>query len=81
MIVARRVYHPDGLSLDRLEPEKGYIEGNVVFCKCSINTMKGPLTETGFYQRMQQILQVHGRNLKAPGTRAAPDSLNSNPPI
>lgn len=46
----------NSISLDRLNPEKGYMRGNVVFCSYVINTMKGTLTEQKFYDRMRQIL-------------------------
>lgn len=51
----------NSISLDRLDPDKGYIQGNVVFCLYSVNTMKGRLTEEDFYERMKQILENHGR--------------------
>lgn len=47
----------DGISLDRLDPKKGYIEGNVVFCRFSINTMKGSRTEQEYYDLMKYILE------------------------
>jgi hypothetical protein len=47
----------NSISLDRLDPNKGYIQGNVVFCLYSVNTMKGKLTEQEFYERLRQILQ------------------------
>lgn len=50
----------NSISLDRLIPDKGYVQGNVVFCLYSVNTMKGRLTEQEFYSRMQQILQNRG---------------------
>ena len=38
--------HKNVLSLDRIVPEKGYIEGNVVFCTFRVNTIKNNLTLT-----------------------------------
>lgn len=45
----------DAPSLDRLEPDKGYIEGNVVWCCFGVNSFKGRLNETQFKERLQQI--------------------------
>lgn len=47
---------PSGISLDRLDPSKGYIQGNVVFCSFFVNTMKGALTEEQFYNMLELIL-------------------------
>jgi hypothetical protein len=47
----------DGLSLDRLDPNKGYTVGNIVFCRFSINTMKGSRTEQEYYDLMKYILE------------------------
>jgi len=47
---------PNSLSLDRLIPSEGYIQGNVVWCSYFINTMKGNLSEREFYDLMNTIL-------------------------
>lgn len=54
-----------GISLDRLDPQKGYMKGNVVFCSYRINTMKGSYTETEFYQTICSILECRRINAKA----------------
>lgn len=51
---------PNTASLDRLVPERGYTQGNVVWCTFFINTMKGGLTENDFYNLMQKILIYRG---------------------
>jgi len=43
-------------SLDRLIPEKGYTQGNVVWCAYWINTAKGILSEHNFYKEIRNIL-------------------------
>lgn len=50
------------LSLDRVDPEKGYIKGNVVWCIYHINTMKSDLTKLEFIQLVLDILHVHSQN-------------------
>lgn len=50
----------ESISLDRLDPEKGYVKGNVVYCLYSINTMKGSFTEMNFYNLMKDILYNKG---------------------
>ncbi len=44
-------------SLDRLDPDKGYVEGNVAWCSFFSNTMKGGLTEQEFYDFIRNILK------------------------
>ena len=48
------------LSLDRLDPNKGYKEGNVVWCTYRANTMKGNLT----YDQFLALIQVITCNCK-----------------
>ena len=48
---------PQQMSLDRLSPKKGYIEGNVVWCMFLINTCKNMLTEKEFYNMCRDILR------------------------
>lgn len=57
MVFANMPGTADGISLDKLTPELGYVEGNVVFCAFRVNTMKGPLTEAEFYKSMRAILR------------------------
>lgn len=54
----------NSLSLDRLDPSKGYIQGNVVWCTYLINTMKQNLTEHQFYKTINKIyLTRQGANM------------------
>lgn len=48
----------DSISLDRLIPEKGYVQGNVVWCSYLSNTMKQDLTESDFYSYIRNILLI-----------------------
>lgn len=50
----------NSLSLDRLDPDKGYMQGNLVFCCYKINSMKWNSNEKEFYQIMLQILKHKG---------------------
>lgn len=63
-------------SLDRLDPEKGYTKGNVVWCAYGINRMKNDLTYEDFIfgcehilktrnHHDQQITHLHRNRLKA----------------
>lgn len=47
---------PFSASLEKLIPELGYVQGNVVWCSYFINTMKGNLKELEFYNLIQLIL-------------------------
>lgn len=51
---------PNSLSFDRIDISKGYVPGNVVFCRKRINTMKGNMTleemkewTPGWYKKVQ----------------------------
>jgi len=44
------------LSLDKIDPEKGYVKGNVQFVTMRVNTMKNDMTHEQFVKRMQHIL-------------------------
>lgn len=48
--------HPDTLSLDKKDPNKGYVCGNVVWCSFLANTMKQNMNEQEFYAYMKNIL-------------------------
>lgn len=48
--------HHNSLSLDKLDPSKGYVQGNVVWCSYLTNTMKRDLTETEFSAMLSKIL-------------------------
>ena len=43
------------LSLDRLENDKGYIEGNIIFCTAGFNSKKGSLS----IEDCKNIIKVH----------------------
>lgn len=60
MVFSQGKTHPDGISLDKLNPSIGYTKANVVFCCFAINTMKGSRTEQEFYDAMKQILAYKG---------------------
>jgi hypothetical protein len=47
------------MSLDKLEPNKGYIQGNVVWCCYLANTMKQNMGEKEFYVLLSKILERH----------------------
>lgn len=49
------------LSLDKLDPQKGYIQGNVVWCSYLANTMKQNMTEQEFYDCLEGILTYKNR--------------------
>lgn len=47
------------MSLDKLDPDKGYIQGNVVWCSYLTNTMKQNMKEDEFYILLSSILERH----------------------
>lgn len=49
------------MSLDKLDPDKGYMIDNVVFCCYGINTMKWNNTEEEFYDLMIKILKYKNK--------------------
>lgn len=49
--------HPNTMSLDKKDPSKGYVQGNVVWCSYLANTMKRHMTEQEFYAYMKNILK------------------------
>jgi hypothetical protein len=49
---------PECASLDRLEPAKGYVQGNVVWSCFRANSAKGDLTEAQFYSYIENVLRV-----------------------
>jgi len=67
----------DGISLDRLDPKQGYIPGNVAFCSYRVNTMKGNLTESEFYQMLQDILDLKHGPLITPACNPATSENHS----
>lgn len=49
--------HSSHISLDRLEPRRGYVPGNLVWCTLQVNTCKNLLTEQEFYNLCKAILR------------------------
>lgn len=49
---------PNAMSLDRLDPAKGYTKNNVVLCTHAVNTMKLRLQEQEFYDTCKLILET-----------------------
>lgn len=47
--------HHNSLSLDKLDPAKGYVQGNVVWCSYLVNTMKQNMTDKQFYNTIDKI--------------------------
>jgi hypothetical protein len=45
----------NSLSLDKIDPARGYIQGNVVWCTYLVNTMKQNLTDKQFYETIDKI--------------------------
>jgi len=44
------------MSLDKIDPQKGYVKGNVQFVTMRVNTMKNDMNHEQFVQNMQHIL-------------------------
>ena len=47
--------HPATLSIDKIEPEKGYVEGNVQLVAWAVNRAKGDLEEAVFIQMCKAV--------------------------
>ena len=47
---------PHQMSLDKLVPNRGYVQGNVVWCTYLINTCKNMYSEKGFYKICKRVL-------------------------
>jgi hypothetical protein len=62
MIFASTSHDPNSLSIDKLDPLKGYKKGNIVFCKFFINTMKSKLTESQF-REIIRCIYFHESNM------------------
>lgn len=56
--------HDDSMSLDRLDPNKGYMAGNVVWCTNLINSVKRQLTKETFLELVRTV--SHHMGLHAP---------------
>jgi hypothetical protein len=55
IIILDKVYKKQTASLDRIDPSKGYIKGNVQWVTKEINFMKWTLKQTEFIQKCGQI--------------------------
>lgn len=53
--------HHSSLSLDKLDPTKGYVQGNVVWCSYLVNTMKQNMNEMEFYNCLTNILNYKNK--------------------
>lgn len=49
--------HPLCLSLDQIEPEKGYVEGNLQWVAWCVNRAKGDLSLNHFYSMCEAVLK------------------------
>lgn len=58
------ITNPNQFSLDRLNPNEGYIKGNVVWCTYLLNTCKNMLTENDFYEICRIVLKNKIQKLK-----------------
>lgn len=56
LIIGSKGVVTHSISLDRLDPLKGYVQGNVVWCLYLVNTMKQRMTELEFYDFLNIIL-------------------------
>jgi hypothetical protein len=54
---------PNSASLDRKNPELGYVQGNIVWCSYFVNTMKGNLPEKDFISLINKIVSYHERKI------------------
>jgi hypothetical protein len=54
--------HHNSLSLDKLDPAKGYVQDNVVWCTYLVNTMKQDMTDQEFYVYMNKILSYRAKS-------------------
>lgn len=46
-------------SIDKKDPDKGYVEGNVVWCLYYVNRMKNESTEREFLETCKLITKIH----------------------
>ncbi len=49
---------PSSASLDKLNPHRGYVQGNVAWVTYRVNTSKGNLTEEEYYDYIESVLRV-----------------------
>lgn len=52
-------HQPDSASVDRLEPDRGYVRGNVALCTLKMNVTKSNRTEEELYQLCQLVLDIN----------------------
>lgn len=55
-------YEPNVLSLDRIDPTKGYIEGNIQLTTSQANMAKGQCTNKGFLDFCKDVVAEAERN-------------------
>ena len=51
------INHPLCLSLDQIDPEKGYVEGNVQWLAWCVNRAKGDLTTSNFHSMCEAVIK------------------------
>lgn len=52
----------DSASLDRLDPNEGYVKDNVVWCSYLTNTMKQNLTRDEFFEILKKIVSLENES-------------------
>lgn len=57
-------YHSGTMSLDKKDPEKGYVVDNVVFCCFQTNTSKGNRSESQFYDFCRNVIEISSSRSK-----------------
>ncbi|KKN24307.1 hypothetical protein LCGC14_0896150 [marine sediment metagenome] len=51
--------NPSGISLDRVDPSRGYYQDNVVLCCWTANIMKHKLSKSAFISLCREVIQHH----------------------
>jgi len=54
------------LSIDRVDPKQGYIEGNVVSCTIDVNSKKANLTIEEIHSISEKIKAFYNKTIKKP---------------
>ena len=63
------------LSIDRVDPKKGYVEGNVVSCTIDINSKKANLTIEEIHSISENIKAFYSKTTKKPRKNEKEDSV------
>ena len=63
------------LSIDRVDPKKGYVEGNVVSCTIDINSKKANLTIEELHLISENIKAFYSKTTKKPRKNEKEDSV------